>query len=350
MDKTRFWRTKWLALFSVMLMAVMLVVGCGTEEQQQEKPTIRFWDGAWESQWLHNAIGQFVVEEGYGYPTETVELTEEVFMALIAEGDVDVNMEEWFQNCPDWYDKHIKDGTIEAMGNVLEGGPQFFCIPKWVAEEYNIKTVFDMKDHWELFKDPEDPSKGSFINGIYGWTAWGINDVKLEAYGLYQYYNSISPGSTGAEMAALAGPQKQHQPVFGYYWAPTSLMGMFDWYILEEPEYNDEVWAQILAAIEDPTLRPLDEACAYPDQAIPIIVHKGLRAKAPDVVAMLEKLNVGIERCNKTLAWAEENEVRDWEKAAVWFLREYDSHWQTWVTPEAYNKIKEALDEYGPIP
>ena len=53
-----------------------------------------------------------------------------------------------------------------------------------------------MKEHWELVKDPEDPTKGVFINSVIGWACTEINWVKLEAYGLTEYYNIIDTGSS----------------------------------------------------------------------------------------------------------------------------------------------------------
>ena len=91
----------------------------------------------------------------------------------------------------------------------------------------------------------------------------GINAVKLEAYGLTKYYNVVSPGSTAALEAALATPQENRQPVFGYYWAPNPLMGAYQWYILKEPPYTDECWENVIAAVDNQDLRPIDQACAY---------------------------------------------------------------------------------------
>jgi len=338
---------RWLLLFTVLVMTATLVAGCAAEE---EKPTIRFSDNQYESAWIENAILIFIIEEGYDYPTEEIVVSSPVLLVSIANGDLHIATEMWHQNYPEWWDEQISIGNIEPLTDIMEGGPQFFMIPQWVHEEYNINTVFDMKEHWELFKDPEDPSKGAFINCIIGWMCAEINIVKVQAYGLTEYYNIISPGSAGAEQAALAGAQKKHEPVFGYYFAPTALMGMYDWYILEEPEYDAEVWAKVSAATDDASLRPIDEACAYQSLPIPLVIHRSLRDIAPDVVAMLEKMTLGLDRCNKIAAWAVENEIQDWEKAGVWFLREYESHWKTWVTDDAYNKVKKALDEYGPVP
>ena len=174
---------------------------------------------AWEtdSHFLNNAIFTFVVENGYGYRVETVIQTTPVLKETLPNGEVDLNLEGWQQNIPDWYAEQIGRGNIVNLGMNYEGGPQFYMIPKWVAEEHGITSVFDLEQHWDLFKDPEDPSKGIFYNGILGWEATEINQVKLEAYGLTRYYNPEAPGSVPAMEAALETAQERHQPVVGYY-------------------------------------------------------------------------------------------------------------------------------------
>jgi len=351
MKSIKFQWKRWLLLFTALVMTATLFVGCGeaVEKEKEEKPTIIFTDTQYETPWIANALAKFILEEGYGYPVETVEVTVAVAQLSLSKGDIHVWLDCWWWYYLGWYDEAIANGEIENIQITMEPCPSFWTIPQWVHEEYNIKTVEDMKEHWELFKDPEDPSKGLFINCPIGWQCQRINSVKMEAYGLTEYYNIIEP-SQGAQTAALAGAQKKGDPVFGYYWAPTALMGMFDWYYLEEPEYDPEVWDKIQAAIEDESLRPLDEACAYEAVSPGNAVWSGLRDMAPDVVAILEKMVVGLEPINKTAAWAKENEVQEWEKAAVWYLRTYEDRWKTWVTDDAYKKVKAALDEYGPVP
>ncbi|MEE8420549.1 MAG: hypothetical protein V3R92_03720, partial [Dehalococcoidales bacterium] len=121
------------------------------------------------------------------------------------------------------------------------------------------------------------------------------------------------------------------------------IMGAYDWYILEEPEYDAAIWDQITAAREDKSLRPLSEATAY--ETIPTTkgINPSLREIAPDVVAMLEKMNVSVQPINVTAAWASETDVQDWELAAIYYLENYEDLWSTWVTDEAYAKIKDAL-------
>ena len=331
-----------LSLALAALVATVLLTGaCGPGQ----KPVIKIRDGQWESQWINNAIAEFIIEEGYGYPVEKLALNTLVMKEALPKGEVDLCLEGWQQNMPDWYNEQIEKGTIVNLGMIYEASDQVFIIPKWVAEEYSIKTVSDMIDHWELFQDPQDPSKGLFYNCIAGWQCTEINEVKLEAYGLTRYYNLVSPASGDALKAALERAQQGHQPVFGYYWTPTPLMASYQWHILEEPPYNAACWEEIAAAREDTSLRPIDQACAYESHPVDKLAHKGLLGKAPDVVEMLRKMNVGFDPLNDTLAWANENEVEDWEEAGIYYLQNYEDRWQTWVTPEAYDKIKKALEE-----
>jgi len=71
--------------------------------------------------------------------------------------------------------------------------------------------------------------------------------------------------------------------------------------------------------------------------------HKTLPEIAPDIKTMMDKMMVGLDRLNRTAAWAKENEVQDFTEAAIWYLKEYESTWKNWVTGDAYNKIKDAL-------
>ena len=335
-------RGRILGAILVLLVLVLLAAGCG----DGEKPVIRLhvWEGT-DSHALNNAIAEFIIENGYGYPVETVVETTPILQSALPKGEVDLNLEGWQQNIPEWYDEQIEKGTIVNLGVTFEGGPQFFIIPRWVAEEYNIETVSDMEDNWELFQDPQDPSKGVFFNCTIGTQCAEINEVKLEAYGLTRYYNLVSPGSQDALEAALARGQETRQATFGYHWAPTALIGAYDWYILEEPPYDAACWEKVTAASADTSLRPIDQACAYETLPIEKLAHSGLRQKAPDVVEMLESMNVGLDPINETLGWASESDVEDWEGAATYYLQTYEDRWKTWVTPAAYEKVKEALEE-----
>ena len=260
---------------ALLLTLAMLAAGCGGRETCYQDACV----GGHQfplAQQRHRRVHH---RGGYGYPVEVVVQTTPVLKETLPEGEVDLNLEGWQQNIPEWYEEHTAKGNIVNLGMTFEGGPQFFMIPKSVAEQYNIRTIEDMKDHWELFKDPDDPTKGVFYNCLIGEQCTKINDVKLEAYGLTRYYNLVSPGSNDAKEAVLERAQKKGQPVFGYYWAPNPLMGVYDWQILEEPPYSSECWGAVTAASEDASLRPIDRACAYETLPIDKLAHSSLQQK-----------------------------------------------------------------------
>ena len=331
-------------MVAVVIALGLLAVGCGAFGDD-EKPVIRLYDGQYESLLLNNAITEFIIERGYGYPVQQVFLTTLEMEEALPRGSIDLNMEGWQQNIAEWYSKQIAKGTIVNLGMTYEAGPQFFIVPQWVAEEYGIRTVFDLQDQWELFEDPDDPSKGALYNCTIGSQCAEINKVKLEAYGLARYFNAVSPASYASLAATLASAQDRREPVVGYYRAPTALMGAYDWQVLEEPAYSDECWQRVIAAARGEGASP-DEACAYETLPIDALAHAGLKQKAPDVFEMVRNMNVGLEPLNQTLAWAVENAIGDdWEQAAVHYLRTYVERWQSWVTPEALQRINRALVE-----
>ena len=312
-------------------------------------PTILLVDNQYESLWINNAVFDFIAQNGYGYPVEHVEMTIPTAQASLANGDVDIWIEMWPDYIIDWYNEEIANGNIEDLLDppIFEGGPQFFMIPKWVADEHNIRTIDDMKrpEVVALFPDPEDPGKGVFVNCPMFWECGETNRAKLQAYGLLDLYN-IQPGGTGAALdAALVGAQLRNEPVFGYYWAPTALMGRYEWTILEEPPYTEACWEEVTKGRDDASYTPT-MACAYFDRPVGKGINSGLREKAPDIVEMLEKMDMGVAAINKTAAWASDNDIQgDWEQAAVYFLQNYEDRWTSWMPSENADKVKEALAE-----
>ena len=338
-------RRKWLTLAVAAMAVVMLVAACGGDDDNKE--TIKFADNQFMGS-LHVLTGTaaFIAEHGFGHPTEVIEMTTPVYASTLANGDSHVMMEGWEQNLVEWYNDEGPGGTGNVLnyGEVFEGGPQFFIIPQWVHEQHGINTVQDMVENWELFKDPEDGSKGVFYNCIIGWQCAEINNVKLQTYGLDEQFNIMNPGSAGALKAVLAGAQVKNEPVFGYYWSPTDLMGLYDWYILEEPAHNDADWAKITAAANDDSLRPVENGVAYETLPINKLVNKSLPEIAPDFAEVLQKMHGGLGPLQRTLGWLDTNELEDHiGLGAVHFMRNNTDLVKSWMDSDTWEDVEEAL-------
>ena len=324
---------------------------------EEPKEIIKFSDLQWQTLWINNEIAMFIIENGYGYPTESVEMTTPIGMQSLQNGDIDVTMELWRVNLMEWYTEVTTSGDVIDLGDTFEKSTQGFYVPRFVIEgdaergiepmAPDLKSVDDLAKYKELFQDPEDPNKGLLINCITGWQCATTNRAKMRAYGLDDDYNILDPGASAALDAAIAGAYEKGEPILSYYWEPTWLLGVYDMVQIEEPEYTDECWDEVSAFVDDTiTLDEVTEnaGCAYETVGIHKGIHKSLKERAPEVVEFLEKMNVGTDPLNKTAAYMTTEEVEA-DEAALWFLENYTDRWHGWVPAEVAEKVDAALSE-----
>ena len=192
-----------------------------------------------------------------------------------------------------------------------------------------MKSISDLPKYWKIFKDPEDPGKGRFYSCIPGWECEKINEKKFKAYGLDKYYNIFLPGSDAALNGSMAAAYKKGKPWFGYYWAPTWVLGKLDMTPLEEPAFDQKAW-------------DADCACAYPSVKVNIIVNTALQKRAPEIVAFLKNYETTQAMANKFLAYMQDTKANT-QAAALWFLRNNEDLWTGWVPSDIAKKVKAAL-------
>jgi len=337
-------------------MIVLLLTGAAFAE----KEVIKFSDQQWQTHWINNAIAMFIVEHGYECPAETVVITTPVMYQVLPEGDVDVNLELWRMNAMEWYNEVTSEGTVIDLGPIFEKSVQGWYVPRYVIEgdpergiepmAPDLKSVFDLPQYKEVFQDPENPDKGLLISCITGWKCAIVNRAKLYAYGLEDDYNILEPGTSPALDAAIAGAYKKGDPILAYYWEPTWLMGKYDMYLLEEPEYTDACWDALTKVTEgtiEPEEAPKEAGCSYERLAIHKGIHHELADRAPEVVEFLKKMVVGTDPLNKTAAYMEGNEAEA-EEAALWFFQNYPDRWRSWIAEDdVLARVEAALTEAG---
>lgn len=324
------------------VVAVCLLLGimlsAAVASAASKKPII-FGDLSWDSIQVHNRIVAFIIEKGMGYkaeflPGETVPL-----VTGLIRGDIDVDMESWTENIQEVYDKGIKSGAIIDLGPNYPDSWQGWLVPTYVIKgdpergleplAPDLKSVADMPKYWEVFKDQEDPGKGRFYNSIPGWGVTKVNEQKFKTYGLDKTYNLFLPGSDAALSGSMAAAYKRGKPWFGYYWAPTWVLGKYDMTPLEEPPHDPKVWEAT-------------NGCAFPSVQVNILINAKLPERAPDVVALLKKYETTTAICNKFLAYMRDTKAGT-EEAALWFLKNYEPLWTGWVSADVAAKVKAAL-------
>lgn len=83
---------------------------------------------------------------------------------------------------------------------VIKGDPARNLKP--LAPE--LKSVADLKRYPQVFKDPEAPTKGRFLNSPSGWTSEIVNTQKLKAYALEGYTPIFAPAPAPPSMPRSA--------------------------------------------------------------------------------------------------------------------------------------------------
>ena len=307
--------------------------GNKTEAAAEKKETIVFSDLNWNSAQIQNRIAQYIVEHGYGYPTDVIlGATLPNFQGL-QKGDIHVTMEIWLPDQGIGWEEAISQGDVVKIGPGLAGDWQStFVIPEYLAVAHpSLKTPQDLlkPEFQELFSTPDSRGKARLVACVIGWTCEVVNTLQIEAYGLSDFLHVINPGSQEAMFADLYGAYEKEEPWLGYMWGTGDPALKLDLVRLEEPPFSQECW-------------DTHKACAFGDSLVLVAVHKSLPPRAPEVTGMLSKWEFTVDIYKSIFQWMEANPGSEASEAALWFLNN-NPIWHNWVTPEAATAINAAL-------
>ncbi len=244
----------------------------------------------------------------------------------------------------------MEEKKVVAVGKTFVGASEGWFVPDYVVKgdparniepkAPDLKSVSQLADPKiaEIFADPEEPSKGRFLNCPSGWTCEGVSTAKLEAYKLGESYVNFRPGTGTALDAAITSAYLQGEPILFYYWSPTAIMGKYKLIQLEEPPYNEACWKELSSANGK-----RDEGCAFPSVDVSYGVNSTFASEAPEIIEILEKATFPLEEVNASLAYMTDNKV-DATAAAAQFLKAKGDIWGKWVSDEARGKIEAGLE------
>ena len=304
-------------------------------EETVEKELIVFSDLNWSSAQVQNRVAQYIVEKGYGYPTDVVfGATLPLFQGL-RRGDSHVTMEIWLPNQDEAWMEAQAAGEVISVGESLgKDWQSSFVIPAYLAEQYpDLDSVEDLKEdqYKELFATAETGGKARLVSCVIGWACEAVNAKQIESYGLLDHIHVVNPGDGAAANADLYGAYEKEEPWLGYQWGTNDPALLLDLVRLEEPPYSDECWFTT-------------KACAYEDATILIAVHPELPGRAGDIVDMLRKWDFNIDIYKEVAAWLSDNPDAETNHAALWWLKTNTDIWTGWVTSDAAAAIMSALD------
>ena len=322
---------------AIAALAIAAVAGC---TQEEEKEPIVFSDLNWASAQTQNRIAQYIVEEGYGYPTDVVFGATLPLLQGLRAGDTHVTMEIWLPNQEDAWVEALEAGEIQQIGFSLGADWQSaFVIPQYLQDQYpDLDSIEDLKDeqYKALFATAETGGKARLVSCVIGWACEDVNANQIEAYGLSDHVYIVNPGDGAASNADLYGAYERQQPWLGYQWGTNDPALLLDLVRLEEPPFTQECW-------------DTNMACAYRDAEIVIAVRTDTVERAPEVIEMFENWTFDIPQWGRVVAWQQDNDTSSANDSALWWLNNNADIWNAWVSDDVAEAVQEALDE-GVVP
>ena len=323
-----------LALAGLGLILLLATLACSTNEvlvtpTPAPKEKIVFADLNWDSAQLQNATVRYIVEHGYGYPTDAIFGATIPLWEGLLKGDIHVNMEVWLPNQQEAWDKAIAESAVTGVGRTLvDNWQSAFVVPTYVVEENpGLSSVQDLREFKDLFVTADSKGKARLVNCPAGLECEKITAQQVEAYGLQDVIEVVNPGSNAALLASLEGAYQKRGPWLGFIWAPTKTAGALDLTLLEEPTCEAGAGPET--------------GCAYPAARVTIAVHPSLEQRAPEVIEFLKKWSLTAADEGAAEVYMGDHDTT-FEEAAIWFLKN-DDIWTNWVPEDVKGRVQEAL-------
>lgn len=323
---------KFLIIGFIILLMASILSGCSSEK----KVAIVLADPGWDSIRIHNAVAAFIADKAYGISSSETPGTTPVTYEGLLNGQIDVYMEIWSENIPN-YQADVDAGKFLEMSINFDDNKQGIYVPRYVVEgdaargiqpmAPGLKTVADLIKYKDVFKDEENPSKGRVYGAIPGWAIDRVMAAKISRYfgGEYVYFR---PGSDAALAAAFTAAIEKGNPIVGYNWEPNWLTGKYDFILLEDEPYTEKGYQE--------------GTTACPSIAVTVGVSKGLPQKSPELAEFLKKYKTSSKLTSEAMAHMKDTGA-DYKATAKWFLKKNDDLLNQWLPTEKAKAVRDAL-------
>lgn len=301
--------------------------------QANECGEVSIMQGDWGSAQIVTAVAKFLMEEGYGCDVTLVPLSGNPALASLAEtGEPDIVTEMWTNGAPA-YQGLVDSGKIIPVTEVLsDGGVEGFFVPNYLVEAHpELATIEGIVANPSLVGN-------RFHNCPEGWTCLNVSTNLLKASGLIDAgIDNFVHGSGETLAASIASAYENKEPWFGFYWAPTSVLGKYPMTFVDMgPHDLEKHTCNISADCETPSMS------AFPRSVVTTVLSKDFMAENAEISELMTNLTFTNAQMGATLAWVEDNKA-SYEEGAVHFLTTYNDVWGAWLNDAAREKLSPLL-------
>jgi len=298
----------------------------------------------WQSAEVLSNIDKIILNQGYGCSSEIVVVdAASGITSQVEKGKPDIIPEAWVDLFPELVKQPLADGRVVALvPSLSDGGQAGWFVPRYMVEKNpNINKIGEILAHPEYFPSPENPSKGAIYNGPTGWGGTIATTQLSKAFDVKgKGFDVIDTGSAAALDSSMAKAYERKAPWLGFYWEPTSLLGMYDMVQVDFGVPHDAAeWKRCTSV----------ESCSDPkpntfpkDHVLTLASKSFIEHTDPAAVDYLKARSWNNKTVNALMAWMTENQATG-EDGARHFLSEHPEIWTKWASPEVAEKIKSSL-------
>lgn len=301
----------------IVFISILLLFIYGIYSLKFETKEIVLADAGWDSIQFHNQIVSIILENAFDVNVREMPGSSAILHEGILCNEVDIHMEMWTDNLRGYYED-LEDDLFKEVSVNFDDNKQGFYVPRYVIEgdsKRNIEPmcedleyVWDLEKYKDIFEDEEVSSMGRIYGALPGWEADEILYKKYKEYGLDKTFRYFRPGSEAALATAFTSAYEKGEPIVGYYWEPTWLMGMYDFVLLKDNPFNESTYKTGIT--EMPSVR------------VTVGVSNSFYNEYPEITNFLKKYETSSTLTSEALAYMQKTNS-DAHETAIWFLKKY---------------------------
>lgn len=276
---------------SVLLIIASIVFTLGTSWANSKEVVIS--EQSWTGSTVICQVMKYVLENKLNIPAKVVQLSGAATWVGMEKGDVDIFSEIWETAEVAGIEKFVKEKKAADIVLSYANAPQGWYIPKYVADQYGIKTVEDLKGKEKLF-DIDGDGIGDIWGGPTSWKQNEITSDKVRDYGLH--FTTLGVEQF-AWLATLKSAFLKKQPVIFYYWEPEWLFTEYELVKIQEPAFEDAKWKFVQGHPEESKI-----TCESQPTNVWVGVSKKLETRIPKAFAFFKNWSMPIGEVSRLIA------------------------------------------------
>lgn len=324
-------------LFAGTLSASTAFADCGDVQMAE-------WN--WASGELMANVDAFILEHGYGCDVELVPgATTTTFASMNEKGQPHVAGELWINAVREPLFQAMDEGRLHSAvnGPITDLGEGWWVTPAFKEAHPELDTVVKILERPDLFPHPEDASKGAFVGCPAGWGCQLANANLFRAFDMEDKgWVLVDPGSAAGLDGSMAKAAERGENWFGYYWAPTALIGKYDMQLVPFGVgfAGSENWDGCIVKPEQECADP--QPSSWTESEVHTVITDEFKQRGGVAVDYLSTRIFPGPVMNAMLVFMADEQAGG-EDAAIEFLTRHPELWKAWVTDEVAAKIEAAL-------